>query len=129
MKTRQLRNFWVMISVIIASLTLTSCEPDDYDDYGLVGYWTFQGNSDGSDYSSDYNEFFFAPDGSGTYSCYSENGYGPWTTYQITWWANNGYLTIDVPGWDTWSYTYDVTAGWLYLYPSYGGPYLIYRAD
>lgn len=127
----RLRHPLLWIALIVAMLPVaTSCD-DEYDgpyDY-LSGYWCYQGRVDGDNYESDYNEFFFAPDGSGTYSCYSEGGYGPWTSYNIDWYVNGDYITIDVWGWDTWTYSYTVSPRWLYLYPTDGGPALIYSSN
>lgn len=117
----------LLMTLITLSCVSTSCEPyyDDYDSY-LTGTWIYQGDADGNFFRGDDNEFYFAPGGRGTYSCYSDNGYGPWTTYPITWWTNGQILTIQVSDWDIWRYEYDNTPGWLYLYPDYGGPYLVY---
>lgn len=128
MKMSNIRHCLLWLSVVSALCLFSSCDPDD-EAWGLTGYWSYQGDSNGYGGQADYNEFYFAPNGTGTYSCYADNGFGPWTTYNITWWASGGYLTIQVDGWDQWDYRYDVTPGWLYLYPDYGGPYLIYRSN
>lgn len=125
----KLRNLLMWLLVAVASVSMTSCDPVPYDSDYLVGTWYYMGRSDGFDYDSDYNEIFLAPDGTGTYSCYSDNGYGPWSTYSIYWWTQGDYLTIQVLGWDQWTYTYDASPRWLYLYPTNGGPYLIYSSN
>lgn len=115
--------------IIIITSAFSSCEIHDDDDYyAISGYWVYEGDEYGGYTPGQENEFFFAPDGSGTYSCYSDNGYGPWTTYPIDWWISGDYITIQVSNWDVWTYSYDLTRGWLYLYPS-SGPYLIYSRN
>lgn len=125
----KLRHLFLLLGVVSTMFVLSSCDPDEDAYWGVTGFWSYQGDAMGSSGIADYNEFYFAPNGTGTYSCYADNGYGPWTTYNITWWTSGGYLSIQVPGWDQWNYRYEVTPGWLYLYPDYGGPYLIYRSN
>lgn len=126
------RHFNALIIIAIASLSLltTACD-DTYDDYdpAIAGSWDYQGDATGYFPAGSDNTFYFSPDGRGTYSCYANDGTGPWTTYPIIWSADGATLTIQVSNWDVWQYDYNVSPGWLYLYPDYGGPYLVYRRN
>ncbi|MCM1111358.1 MAG: hypothetical protein NC336_09125 [Clostridium sp.] len=131
MQTTATRNLLATtILALICAVALTSCDSDDDYDYGyLTGLWVYQGDASGNYFAGYENEFFFSPDGTGTYSCYSDSGSGPWTTYPINWWADRYSLTVEVLGWAIWQYDYDLSPGWLYLYPADGGPYLIYNRN
>lgn len=131
--SRRINALIIIAICAITTILTTSCDDsyDYYDDYdpAITGTWSYQGDATGYfPYGSD-NTFYFRPNGRGTYSCYANGGSGPWTTYPIVWSADGATLTIQVADWDIWQYDYDVTPGWLYLYPDYGGPYLVYSRN
>lgn len=112
----------MVVALIIASITLVSCDDDDDYYYGspLVGTWQMV-----APVGQFYNEFTFYANGSGSY--YVEDYYGS-DEYYIEWWTNGSALTVDFPDeMDTMYFTYRISGYSLYLYPSEGGEPWVYQ--
>lgn len=89
---KQLYRYTTLIAtVLIMTLTITSCTDDDepYYNHPLVGTWQMV-----SPVGIFYNEFTFYPDGSGNY--YVSDQYGE-DNYYIEWYVNGSQLTVDFP--------------------------------
>lgn len=117
------RNFYspltLLVTLILAAVSLTAC--DDDDDYGyydntLTSYsWELVAVNGYSIHELDVCEFEFYDFGSGQYGCY--NQFGSWTTVPIEWDINYSgggaqYLYV---------YPYDGSGQtWQYLMRIYG---------
>lgn len=102
----------LMIIAIVASMSMTSCDNDDYYYSPITGSWELVEIDGYPVYESDVVEFEFYPDGSGYYSQY--DAYGRWTSSPITWdtsMASGGAMYLDI-------YTYDGQI-WQYLMYNY----------
>lgn len=118
--TRHVFNLAVILSTLLA---LTACDPDDdyYYDPPIVGGWQLIAPS-----TIGYNEFYFYPDGSGTY--YVDDYYGE-DSYYIEWDIYGQQLTVYFPDQgDTMYFSWAVRGATLYLYPSGGGEPWVYQA-
>lgn len=125
---RLLKKYLLILAVaMFAGLMMNSCAPDEEDiDYRLTGTWGLVGDEYGPLPELDDCEFLFRSNGTGLYWCYDEYGY--WTSYPLTWWADGVTLTVSV-SWETWTYQYTLSGGWLTLYPIDGTPALIFGAN
>lgn len=119
--THLCRHTAIITAIILATLSLTSCDDDD-EYYGnpLVGTWQMIAPLDGF-----YNEFTFYSDGSGAY--YVEDSWGS-DTYYINWYLYGSQLQVDFPDqMDTMYFTCSIQGYNLFLYPDNGGNPWVYQ--
>lgn len=102
------RSVMAIVAVIMACMTMTSCQDDNYYNHPLVGNWELVAPA-----GEDYNCFYFYPDGSGQY--YVEDYWGnDW--YNFAWETDGNYLTVYFRNGDVWYYRWAMQGYSLYLY-------------
>lgn len=98
-----------VIIMIAATLSLTSCDPDDSPYYDpLVGTWQLTGVP-----MSYVNEFDFYGDGTGYYYAYDD--YGNWTYWPMTYDVYGSRLTIYLSTGQVWNYQWAIRGTTLML--------------
>lgn len=104
---RSMRFLPLFVVALMASLSLTSCEPDDDNYYSFVGTWEEVAPNNGF--------FTFYNNGSGYWSDYYGNQ--DW----FDWWTSGQSITIQWDDYPTDYYNWSFAGNSLYLYPYNGG--------